>query len=132
MGQTQKAILCVDDEIIILDSLKTQLRNILGTQFIIEGAESAEEALEVVAFLSTRKIDTLLIISDWLMPGMKGDELLIQIRKKHPKIAVMMLSGQADQKAIDKAKKHADLQVFMTKPWEEQELARCVKQLLAL
>jgi len=41
-------ILCVDDERIVLESLRTQLRQAFGDAYLYEGAEDAEEALEVI------------------------------------------------------------------------------------
>ncbi|WP_026999223.1 response regulator [Eisenibacter elegans] len=132
MSKQSQAILCVDDEVIILNSLKTQLQNQLGDAFIIEAAESAEEALEVVEFLNKKQIKTLLIISDWLMPRMKGDEFLIKVHQKYPNIATMMLSGHVDKAAIDNAIKHAQLKAFISKPWDEKDLAAQIKKVLAL
>ncbi|MCE9499006.1 MAG: hypothetical protein K8R21_00565 [Leptospira sp.] len=41
--------LCVDDEESVLESLKEQLRNSFGNSFVYETAESASEALEIIA-----------------------------------------------------------------------------------
>ena len=42
----------------------------------------------------------IIIVSDWLMPGMKGDEFLIQVHQKFPHIVKVLLTGQADSEAI--------------------------------
>ena len=120
-----KAILCVDDEAIILKSLKTELGQSFGSEYIIEVAESGEEALEIIEELATKQIDTLVVISDWLMPDMKGDELLLIIHQKFPNIAKIMLSGQADPKAIDRIKSTAQ-GTFMAKPWKKEDLSKLV------
>ena len=44
----KRVILCVDDEKIILDSIKTQLKERYGNTFVYETAESATEALEII------------------------------------------------------------------------------------
>ena len=69
-------LLCVDDEIIVLTALKDQLRRAFGNDFVIDVAESAEEALELLDELAEQGHKLLVIVSDWLMPGMKGDEFL--------------------------------------------------------
>ena len=76
-------ILCIDDEKTILQSLRSQLRRQFGSKFSYEFAESAEEGLEVIEELSLEGAanDLQVIISDWLMPGMKGDEFLMKIHK---------------------------------------------------
>lgn len=124
----KQAILCVDDDAIVLDSLKRQLQQNYKDRFVIETAESASEALELVEFLSTKKVDTLVVISDWLMPEMRGDEFLVKLHGKFPKVAKIMLSGQADEKAIANAVKNAQLRKFIAKPWVEKDLISHIDQ----
>lgn len=117
-----KAILCVDDDHIILGSLKIQLMQEFNDDFIIETAESGDEALEILDFLTERSIHTLVIITDWLMPEMKGDELLVEVNKQFPKVGKIMLSGQAEDEAIQHAFKEGNMQFFLSKPWNKKEL----------
>ena len=127
---SEAAILCVDDEIIILESLKEQLRRCFGTEYLYEVAESPEEALEILEDFNLDEIKTLLIVSDWLMPGMKGDEFLIEVHKKFPEITTIMLTGQADDDAIERAKQEANLFHCLRKPWTEEELTRIIRAAL--
>ncbi|MFB8788491.1 MAG: response regulator [Potamolinea sp.] len=120
------AILCVDDEQVILDSLKEQLKRRFGSEYIYEAAESAEEALEILEELYADSVKVLIIVSDWLMPEMKGDEFLIQVHQRFPEIVTVMLTGQADEEAIDRARKDAHLNYYLRKPWTEQELAEII------
>ena len=124
----KKAILCVDDERIILDSLKEQIENKLGDEYIYETAENAEEGLEVIEELVAENTEVLIIVSDWLMPGIKGDEFLIEVHKKFPGIVKVMLTGQASEDAITNAKENADLHACLFKPWKEDELINTIKE----
>ena len=119
-------ILCVDDEKIILDSLKTQLKEQFGTQYLYEVAENADDALEVIEELEEDGLDVLVIVSDWLMPGLKGDEFLIQVHQDHPEIVKIMLTGQADDEAVERARKGANLHRCLHKPWTEVELVETI------
>lgn len=123
---SESAILCVDDEIVILESLKEQLKREFGDRFIYEVAESAEEAWEVIEELQEEDISIIAIVSDWLMPGTKGDEFLIQIHQRFPKLVTVMLTGQADEAAIERAKEKANLHACIHKPWTEQELTQVI------
>ena len=115
-------IVCVDDEKVILDSLKTQLKSAFGDLYSYEMAESAVDALELIEELSDNGFSIVVIVSDWLMPGMKGDELLINIHQKFPEVIKIMLSGQADEDAIERAFTQANLYKCIKKPWSEDEL----------
>ncbi len=121
-----KGILCVDDEVAILDSLKEQLKRQFGNQFFYEVATSADEALEVLEEIEEDSIDILIIVSDCLMPGMNGDELLAVVHQKYPQIVKVMLTGQADAEAIERAYRDANLHRCLYKPWSEAELVETI------
>jgi DNA-binding NtrC family response regulator len=69
----------------------------------------------------------LVVVSDWLMPGTKGDEFLIQIHQKYPHIVKVLLTGQADAVAIARAQTQANLYRCLHKPWSEAELADTIR-----
>lgn len=123
----KKAIICVDDEKIILNSLKTQLKEKFGNQYIYETAENAGDADELIDELVGDGCDVLVIVSDWLMPGIKGDEFLINIHKKYPKIVKIMLTGQAKEEAIIRSVNEANLHKCLMKPWSEDDLFETIK-----
>src|SRR4028118_782982 len=94
---SKPVILCVDDERMVLNSLRAQLTAAFGDAYIYEGAEDADEALDVISELYDEESHVIVIISDWLMPGIKGDELLIRIHNEYPNVIKIMLTGQADE-----------------------------------
>jgi response regulator RpfG family c-di-GMP phosphodiesterase len=115
-------ILCVDDEKIVLNSIESQLSKHFKDKFEIELAESGEEGLEILDEVSEDGLTPLVIVSDWLMPDMKGDEFLVQAHKKFPKVVKVMLTGQADEDAVNRAKAEANLHKLISKPWNVNEL----------
>ncbi|OQY54099.1 MAG: hypothetical protein B6247_12825, partial [Candidatus Parabeggiatoa sp. nov. 2] len=82
---SKQVIVCVDDEPTILDSLEIELKKTVDDEYIIEMAENAEEALEVCEELLENEHEIALVISDCIMPGMKGDELLKRIHALSPR-----------------------------------------------
>jgi signal transduction histidine kinase len=124
------AIICVDDEGVVLESLKEQLKRNLGKNYVIEVAETGEEALDIIAELQEDEIDVALVISDQIMPGMKGDELLTQIHRRNPGIVKILLTGQANAEAVGNAVNQANLYRYIAKPWEETDLSLTVNEAL--
>ncbi|MCG6190591.1 response regulator [Maribellus maritimus] len=124
----KKAIVCVDDENIILDSLGEQIENMFGNEFIYEYAENAEDGMDLLEELTEEGIKVMVIVSDWLMPGKKGDEFLIEVHKKFPSIIKVMLTGQADNKAIENAKQNAELYAYISKPWTQEQLEKIIRK----
>lgn len=124
----KNAIVCVDDESIILDSLGEQIANLFGNDFLYEFAENADEGMEILEELSEEGISVLVIVSDWLMPGKKGDEFLIEVHKKFPNIVKVMLTGQADNGAVKNAQDNANLFACIHKPWTAEQLEKVIKE----
>lgn len=126
----KKAILCVDDENIVLDSLKSQLKRRMGNSFSYETALNAEEAFEIIADLCDEGIKIVLIVSDWLMPGIKGDEFLVKVHELYPNMINILLTGRAELESIENAKNNANLFACLEKPWVEDELIDIIKKAL--
>lgn len=121
-------LLCVDDEAIVLNALRDQLKNVYGSKHLIEIAESAEEGLEILKELADEGYVPLVIISDWLMPGKKGDEFLIEAHKLFPYVIKIMLSGQVEKSALKRTQEHANLHQFIAKPWDADELTASIDE----
>jgi len=116
------ALLLVDDEPNVLDSLKRSLRN---KGYAISCAISGETALEI---LRARPID--IIISDQSMPGMSGTDLLARVREDFPDTIRFILTGQADlDVAMDAINKGAVTRFFL-KPVNTVDLAAAIRQAL--
>ncbi len=124
----KQVIICVDDEKTVLRSLKAELQEAIGNDYTIEIAEGGEEALKLIEELLEDGDEIILIISDYIMPEMKGDELLKQVHLISPKTIKIMLAGQADSEAIENAINSAQLYRYITKPWQAQDLKLTVKQ----
>ncbi|MEG4394745.1 response regulator [Microcoleus sp. BROC3] len=123
-------ILCVDDEPDILNTLKIQLKNEFKNDYFYELAESGDEALDLLEDFQ-EEAQVIVVVSDWLMPGIKGDELLIKVHQKYPKIIKVMLTGQADAAALQRAVEEADLYCCLYKPWQSKDLIEIIKSGLA-
>jgi DNA-binding NtrC family response regulator len=128
----KNVIFCVDDEKIILNSIKAQLKEKYGNLFSYETAESAFDALEIIEEIMIEQETMLIVISDWLMPVIKGDEFLIRMHNKYPKSIKIMLTGQADSESIEKTKIEANLYKCIRKPWSESELISTIDSGLLL
>ena len=124
------AIICVDDEDIILCSLGEQLKRSLGNDYDIELASNGYEALALCAELEAEGISIALVISDQMMPGMSGDEFIIQLHASYPKTLKILLTGQARANSIGNIVNEADLYRYITKPWDETDLILTVKEAL--
>lgn len=121
-------MLIVDDEPAVVQTLRLQLADVaMEAQAIMEGALSASEAL---ALLDQLTAPLAVVIADYLMPGMRGDELLIEIHKRVPEARLILLTGQAEAHNVGKVVNQAKLFRYVAKPWEALDLQLTVREAL--
>ncbi len=114
-----RTVLVVDDEEMIL----TMAEMVLSAQgFRVLTAPGGEKAIEIVARTSSL-ID--LLITDMVMPGMNGRELIERMRGLSPKTRILCVSGCAPSQLAS-----LDLNL-LPKPFTAQRLLRKVKEVLA-
>jgi len=89
---------------------------------------SADEALDVMEDLKNNNTEILVVVSDYIMPGMKGDELLIKIYNKYPDIIKIMLTGQATLEGVINAINNAKIYRYIAKPWEKNDLIITIQE----
>lgn len=112
-------LLIVDDEESILSALRRVLRR---PEWQIELARGSEEGWE-----RFQQLRPEVVISDFRMPGMNGVELLAKIKDAAPETQRILLTGHADQHAITEAVNLAEIYRFISKPWNDQQLALTVR-----
>ncbi len=126
-------IVCIDDQRVILMALQKDLSEFKPV-FTLWDCESALEAKEVMNEIFARKEKIALIICDHVMPKTNGIEFLIEIndddRFEHTK--KVLLTGMATQEDATHAINQADIDRFVEKPWEGDELRSMVSELLTV
>jgi DNA-binding NtrC family response regulator len=127
---SKQAILCVDDEAIILLSVKQELQSHFKDRFFYETALNPKEALAIIDELSAEGIVFILVISDWLMPGMSGDEFLAKVKGSHPEIKTILLTGHASSDSIERMQREELTDSIILKPWKRNELIQKVEALV--
>ncbi len=125
----EKAIICVDDEKSILTGLHQQILRAYPENVLIEFAQSAEEALEIVDEFNENNIDLKLIITDQMMPGMKGHQLIEELNQKSPDVKCILLTGYAETEVIDNLNS-GNLLSCLNKPWDQNELIEQIQKVL--
>ncbi|MCP4093290.1 MAG: sigma-54-dependent Fis family transcriptional regulator [Planctomycetes bacterium] len=117
---SQLRVLVVDDEADIRLGL-TRLLESLGIE-----AEQAADGREALAAFTDGEWD--LVLTDLMMPGMTGAELLVEIKKEHPQTAVVLLTGfgsiQVAVQCLQDGASH-----FLTKPFDNQDVLSIIQRL---
>ncbi|MCK6379621.1 MAG: response regulator [Leptospiraceae bacterium] len=120
-------ILCVDDEEIILMSISEELKYHFDDKFEIETAMSAKEALILIEELKKEGTELPLVITDFLMPDIRGDELISKIRDNYPEIKSVMITGYIDKETKENISKKEGVIAIFTKPWDFKDLFKLIQ-----
>lgn len=111
MCSAKRILLCVDDELLILNALRRSLRK---EPYELLCAQSAADALKVL-----EENEVGVVLTDYRMPEMNGIELIEYIKKHYPHTVTVLLSGYADPDKLTFAG-HGDGYIF--KPWDDEKL----------
>jgi eukaryotic-like serine/threonine-protein kinase len=116
-------VIFVDDEERILNALRSLFR----ADYDVVTATEGEQALEA---LKTGEFDV--VVSDQRMPKMLGVEVLRRVRELSPDTVRILLTGYSDLASIVGSINEGEIYRFVSKPWDNQELARILNESVAV
>jgi PAS domain S-box-containing protein len=118
-GRPQRVLLVEDDRLVRTAGQRILER--LGYRAVV--ASSGEHALEVMAS-QTEPVD--LLMTDMVMPGISGPDLVRQLRERLPHLPVLVVSGHAelDLERIEGAR-------YLQKPYTMESLGARIRELLS-
>lgn len=111
-------VMVVDDDAAVLDVICQSLAH---EGIVCQGFRQAAEALDAL-----RRRSVAVLLTDIVMPGMGGLELLHQARQLHPALTVILMTGFVQEFSFDEAM-HAGAADFIKKPFTAQELLARLK-----
>jgi len=119
----ERTVLFVDDDEIVLRSLE---RGLAEESYSRLYAKSGQEALEIL-----HQHDVQVMVTDMVMPGMDGLELIRIVGQKYPYIITMMLSGYAQTSNVMTAVYQEGIFQFIPKPWNlEKDMKDVIRKAL--
>jgi len=120
-------VLVVDDEPLNRDLL----RRVLYRDYHVVEAADAEAALAVI---DGRPVDA--VLCDQVMPGRSGTELAREVRRRAPRVAILLLTGYEDAPEVARAIEDRSVDEVVGKPWIPRHLkeilVRAVERLRAV
>lgn len=119
MTQWQPTLLIVDDEPDILDAVERLFRK----DYRILTAQTPD-----VAFDTLSREDVQVCLSDQRMPTMPGVEFLAELRKSHPDIVRVLLTGYSNIEHVIDAINEGHVYRYVSKPWDPAEFKIIVSQ----
>lgn len=125
-------ILCIDDNLVELNTLSNQLQEEFSRSHIVYKAESAEEATLIMDMLQAAQKRIELILCDQTMPGIPGSNFLDTVHKVNPEIMKLLLIDPDDNISPNYLLSRATVHNLIEKPWRREHLILTVESLLKL
>ena len=111
-------VLLVDDELEFLESLRKVLSR-RGMEVV-----TASDGARALNVLSQRHVDV--VVTDVKMPGIDGVKLLSLVKKQHPEVEILLLTGHADVGSAVSGLKEGAFD-YLLKPQDPEELTRLIR-----
>jgi DNA-binding NtrC family response regulator len=114
-------VLLVDDEDMILTSIRTLL--LLEADYEVVCFTNPAEAAR---HLESNPVD--ITVSDYMMPGLTGIQLLAEAKRLQPEATRVLLTGHADKASAIQAINQVALFQYLEKPWDNAQLLLVIQQ----
>ena len=122
----ESAILAVDDDIMVLNSLRMQLERNFA-RHVLEFAQNVDEAIGVIDELRKNHVKLIVIVSDWIMPLKNGDVLAKYVKSMDETVKVVVLSGKLEESKVESYITSNTIDRVVLKPWDEANLMEIIK-----
>ena len=125
------AIICLDDDPLILKMLELQLRRMIKSEKIIfEFFSDPDVAISEISSMLDKSVYPMLLITDYRMPEKDGAKVIRELKQFNSGIKCVILSGEANAIQVDDLVNDDLLAAFIHKPWDEEELTAVVLPVL--
>ena len=114
-------ILCVDDDIFVLNAIVRDLQRHYKGEYRVMQANSGAEALDALGKLKLRNAPVALFLVDQRMPRMTGTEFLAKAMDFYPEARKALLTAYADTEAAITSINEIGLDHYLMKPWDPPE-----------
>lgn len=121
-------VVCVDDERVVVQSLKQELKlDPFFKDITVEISDTPRSVPALVEDILSEGGEVLVVISDQRMPLMSGDELLIELHRRIPETNNILLTGFTDLDAVVRLVNTNALYRYIAKPWDWQDMVMTIR-----
>jgi CheY-like chemotaxis protein len=132
MDKFKYAVLCVDDDPVILHLIDFQMKKLVNpVNTIVESTTDPTQVEEKLEEIKSYGLEPLFLMTDYQMPGMSGAQLIRKMKKINPELKCILLSGQANDVAVAELEDEKLLFSFIGKPWREDQMKEILRPLLS-
>ncbi|MFN7508009.1 MAG: HD domain-containing phosphohydrolase [Limnobacter sp.] len=120
----ESSVLVIDDEANVVSAIRRALRS---EPYRVECTTDPVEGLEIA-----KTLNPTVVICDMRMPGLTGSEVFAALSRSNPRCGRILLTGYADINSTIAAINQGHIDLYMTKPWNDDELKLKLQQHIRL
>ena len=127
----KNAVIVVDDDLTILELLRYQITDAIGSVCDIELATSGSEVDDLLKSLQAQGKNLKVLVTDYFLDDCTGVDIISRVKQSYPHCATVLLTGQ-HQRDIEKVS-HAPITPdrYFSKPWNSFELKSHLNNLMS-
>jgi CheY-like chemotaxis protein len=127
----KNAVIVVDDDLTILELLRYQITDAIGSVCDVELATSGSEVDDLLNTLQAQGKNLKVLVTDYFLDDCTGVDIISRVKQSYPHCATVLLTGQ-HQRDIEKVS-HAPITPdrYFSKPWNSFELKSHLNNLMS-
>jgi DNA-binding response OmpR family regulator len=127
----QNVVIVVDDDLTILELLRYQIADAIGSLCDVELATSGSEVSDLLASLADQGKNVKVLVTDYFLDDCTGIDIIERVKKHYPECSTVLLTGQ-HQRDIEKVVSSDIIpDRYFSKPWNSFELKAHLNNLLS-
>lgn len=127
----KRCVICVDDELLIVESLVRELRKNIGDVEVF-GLSDGPQAIKKINDLEAQGQAVAVLITDERLPLMSGHSLLRHVYQTFPAVKGILVTAYADTTVLAESINQANLFRYIAKPWKSLDMILAVRRALDL
>jgi DNA-binding NtrC family response regulator len=127
----KNAVIVVDDDLTILELLRYQITDAIGSVCDVELATSGSEVNDLLNTLQAQGKNLKVLVTDYFLDDCTGVDIISRVKESYPHCSTVLLTGQ-HQRDIEKVS-HAPIAPdrYFSKPWNSFELKSHLNNLMS-
>ena len=127
----KNVVIVVDDDLTILELLRYQISDAVGSSCDLELATSGSEVDELLSSLTMQSRDVKVLVTDYFLDDCTGIDIIERVRKLYPHCSTVLLTGQHQRDVERIATTNITPDRYFSKPWNSFELKSHLNNLIA-
>ncbi|MFM2201895.1 MAG: hypothetical protein RL040_1095 [Bacteroidota bacterium] len=127
----KNVVIVVDDDLTILELLRYQITDAVGSSCDVELATSGSEVDELLNSLTMQSREVKVLVTDYFLDDCTGIDIIERVLKLYPNCSTVLLTGQHQRDVERIATTDITPDRYFSKPWNSFELKSHLNNLIA-